>query len=341
MKKKTNLLSALLIALIAGFIYFQFGGVEDIKSIASLGFRMVSEPLEEITNTQLASNGIRINITNKKMEESSKQNVNENYAYMKNGSKNLAVIDNISTNVSLTHENYVGIEIPFNENSQMRIEGEITFSPEYYIPLSMINNDVYLETIRVPDYQGYITEADPLVDYYKAIIPIEICEVTPMMVMLTDSNTMKFNIKGLEWKGMNHKLNDAMKKLNKVLRKLSENLRNTDFRFHIEGNQEEFELNMKEFEADMKEFEQEMKEFGLDFEDDMEEFEQDMREYEEDMREYEEDMREYEQDMREYEEDMKEYEEDMKEYEQDMKEYEQDMKEYEQDYEENMEEESI
>ncbi|MBL7129702.1 MAG: hypothetical protein ISS16_12065 [Ignavibacteria bacterium] len=353
MKKKTNLLSSLLIALIAGFIYFQFGGVEDIKSIASLGFRMVSEPIEDITTTQLASNGIRINITNKKMDGSSKQNVNENYVYIKNGSKNLAVIDHNSNTISFTN-NHEGTEVPFFENSPMTIEGEITFSPEYFVPFSK-DNDIYLETIRIPNYQEYITEADPLVDYYKATIPIEICNVTPMSIKLTDSNTIELNIKGLEWKGMNHKLNVAMKKLNTALRKLSENLKDMDFRFHIEGNQEEFELSMKEFEAGMKEFEQEMREFGYDFEQDMKEFEQDMKEYEEDMKEYEEDMKEYEKDMKEYEQDMREYEQDMKEYEEDVKEYEQDMreyeknmreyeqdiKEYEQDYEEYIEEESI
>jgi len=125
MKNKTNLLSSLIIALIAGFICFQLGGVEDIKSIASLGFRMVSEPIVEITDTQLASNGIRINIPDQEKERKSK--LNENDVDIKEGLKDLALIDHNSNIISFTQENHEGTEKPFYDNSPMMIEGEMTF----------------------------------------------------------------------------------------------------------------------------------------------------------------------------------------------------------------------
>ena len=333
MKNKTNLLSSLLIALIAGFIYFQFGGVEDIKRIASLSFQIISKPIDDVTSSVYAKSGKLVYITHSNDEENSKVILYGNKYDSKKGLKDIAVVDSDGNIISISQDDLNKIEMSVYESSPMTIEGEITFNPEYYVPFSKHSNDVYLESIRVPDYQDYIVEADPLVDYYKATIPIEICNATPMKIMFTDSNIIKFNLKGLELKSTNLKLNVAMEKLNLALEKLSDNLRVMDFNFNDKENQKEFELNMKEFEADMKEFEQEMKEFGYDFEDDMEEFEQDMREYEEDMREYEEDMREYEEDMKEYERDMREYEQDMKEYEGDMKEYEHDMKEYEGDME--------
>jgi uncharacterized protein YukE len=294
MKNKTNLLSSFIIALIAGFIYFQLGGVEDIKRIASLGFQMVSEPIEEITDTQLASNGIRINIPEQKKEKKSKLNVNENGVDMKKGLRDLAVIDNNSKIISFTHESIEGIEIQFYENSPLIIEGEITFSPEYYIPLSMNNNDVYLETIRVPDYEEYIAIAEPLLNYYKKVTPVRICsDDDPVTIIINDSNFIKPDFDRLEMDGFNMKLNVAMEKLNLALEKLSDNLRGMDFNFNDKKNHKEFKLKMKEFEEDMKEFELEMKEFGSDFKEDMKEFKEDMEEYKEDMEDFNKDMKEY------------------------------------------------
>ena len=307
MKNKTNLLSSLLIALIAGFIYFQLGGVEDIKRIASLGFRMVSEPIEEITDTQLASNGIRINITNQKKEEKSKLNVNEIGVDIKKGLKDLAMIDHNNNIISFSYENHEGTEIPFYENSPMTIEGEITFSSEYYIPLSRNRNDVYLETIHVPDYEEYIATVKPLVDYYEMVKPVKrYSDDDPVTIIINDSNCIKLDFDGLEMDGFNIKLNAAMEKLNFALEKLSDNLRGMDFNFNNKENHKEFKLKMKEFEEDMKEFELEMKEFGSDFKEDTEGFKENMEEYKEDMEGFNEDMEEYEEDMKEHKKEHKE-----------------------------------
>jgi len=286
MKNKTNLLSSLIIALIAGFIYFQLGGVEDIKNIASLGFRMVSEPIVEITDTKLASKGIRINITDQKKEEKSKLIANENNVDKKKGLKDLALIDHNSNIFSFTYENHEGTEMQFYKNSPMTIEGEMIFSSEYYIPLSQNRNDVYLETIRVPDYEEYIATTKPLVDYYEMVKPVKrYSDDDPITIIIDDSNDIKFNIEKLELDGFDVQLDAAMEKLNIVLKKLEDNLKDINFDFSDEENKLEFELKMKEFEEDMEEFEEEMKDWEYDFEENMKEYKEDMKEFKEDMKE--------------------------------------------------------
>lgn len=64
MKQKKNLASSLLVALLAGFIYYQLGGVEDIQKIASFGYQMMSNPVERITTNEVAVNGKLIEINN-------------------------------------------------------------------------------------------------------------------------------------------------------------------------------------------------------------------------------------------------------------------------------------
>lgn len=71
MKQKKNLVSSLLVALLAGFIYYQLGGVEDIKRFASFGFQLISNPVELKTN-KAAVDGklIEIDVTKKETKDS-------------------------------------------------------------------------------------------------------------------------------------------------------------------------------------------------------------------------------------------------------------------------------
>ena len=294
MKQKKNLFSSFLVALLAGFVYFQLGGVDDIKKIASFGFQMISNPIEEVTSTKIAVNGTLIDIKNTKREtQPDLITSNEIQLDLEQSMIELAVIDPISRYVSTSPDEHYTINMSTDENSLLTHEGDFAVNSEYYISKIIFENKKDLRSIRPHDNNECEDVIASVDDFYMVSMPVKIYDDDdPITVIIDDSNYIKFEIEKLEFDKFDVKFNGAMEKLNLAIGKLTDNLKDMDFDFDNEENKAEFQLKMKEFETDMKEFEIEMKELDFDIDDDMQEFKEDMKEFKEDMKEHNKELKE-------------------------------------------------
>jgi hypothetical protein len=143
-----------------------------------------------------------------------------------------------------------------------------------------------------------------------------------------DSNEkiVKLKIRSLD--SLNIYLDEAMSKLGESLTKMSEQLNSEEFLkalphfdsdefkveidFDSESLKNEIEESMKDFKENMKDFDKNKYEFK-NYKFDMNEFKDSMEKFKEDMEEYKENMEEYKENMKELQENMKEYKEGMKE----------------------------
>ena len=301
MKQKKNLASSLLVALLAGFIYYQLGGVEDIQKIASFGYQMMSNPVERITKNEVAVNGKLIEINNLIREtQPDLITSEENQLDSEQGMIELAVTYPISSFVSSISDDLYKINMSTDENSLLTHEGDFAVNSEYYIPKIIFENKKDLRNIRPNDNNECEDVIASVDDFYMVSIPVKIYDDDdPITVIIDDSNYIKFDIEKLEFDKFDVKFDDAMVKLNIAIGKLTDNLKVMDFDFNNEQNKAEFKLKMKEFEEDMKEFEIEMKELDFDIDADMQEFKEDMKEFKENMKKYKEDMKEHNKELKE------------------------------------------
>ena len=232
MKQKKNLFSSFLVALLAGFIYYQIGGVEDIKKIASYGFHLISNPIEKVTSNEVAANGKLIDINNSKREtQTDFITSEENQIDIEQGVEEFTVSIPISKYVSTSPDNHYMITMSTDENTYLTNEGEFTVNSEYYIPKIFNEYKKDLKNIRSRDYNEYINVIASVDDFVKGSIPVKICDDDPITVIVDDSNFIKFEIENLELDKFNVKLDVAMEKLNIAIGKLTDNLKDMDFDF--------------------------------------------------------------------------------------------------------------
>ena len=243
MKQKDRLVSSLIIALVAGFIYYAFGDSETIKRIPQFAYETVKSALLP--------------------EEAGSDNTPE---FEKTKKLSLTEANDYTELIEKTPFNFEEAEFAQLPDLSMLIrlrgEGENAFLTNKQI--EKLEKLKELENISVlPDdfmqYVGYIPDLEKL-----------------------DSGRFKIRIKIDNMDSLNAYLDKSMMKLNESLSKLNEQLKSEDFLknipeidnedFKVEVNvddinetvkesMKEFEENMKDFDFDMKEFKDSMKQF--------------------------------------------------------------------------------
>lgn len=256
MKQKDRLVSSLIIALVAGFIYYAFGDSETIRKIPQLAYETVKSAImpEEADS-----------VFTPEIEKPRTLAVTE-------------VNDNIESaeNDPLIFEEAEYAQLPdISLLMRLRSEGDIAyFTNNHLKELEKLNG---LENIAAlpTDYMRYV-------NYIPDLEPL-------------DSGRIKIRVKIANMDSLNVYIDKSMMKLNESLSKLNEQLLSEDFLKNIpeiDNEDIDVEVDVDEIKEtvkeSMKEFEENMKEFNFD----MKEFKDSMKQYEESMKELKKNMKE-------------------------------------------------
>lgn len=311
MKHIDKMKSSLIIALVAGFIYYAFSDFDTIKKIPYLAYETFKSAIETGETTEETSPSV----TEKKNTDITLKEVSEN-------TEAPAVPDESSL------RDVIFSYLPdFSKYIQVPdFGGSTAYAYSHRIPKERMsdfgfNSDFGPSVMRVSDYS----------DYY----PFDSNEII-----------VKLKIKSLD--SLNIYLDESMSKLNEALSKINEQFMSAEFFKalpHFDSNQfkvevdidgdelrREIEESMKDYREGMKDYKNEMRNYNFEFNDQMKELRDlklDTMQIKFDMEEFRDSMQELEQNMKEYKENMKEYEENMKEFKENMKELKEKMKDVE------------
>lgn len=236
MKQKDKLVSSLIIALVAGFIYYAFGDSETIRRIPQLAYETVKSAIMPEEADPVVTPEIE------KPRTLAVKEVNDNME--------------IAENSPLSFEEAEYAQLPdLSLLVRLRNEGASAFLTNKHLEKLDKLND--LENMKVlPDYYMQYAGFDP--------------DFEPF-----DSGRIKIKVNIVNLDSLNEYLDKSMSKLNESLSKLNEQLKSEDFLKNVpEIDTEDFKVevdvddikesvkeSMKEFEENMKEFKFDMKEF--------------------------------------------------------------------------------
>jgi hypothetical protein len=256
MKQKEYLLSSLMIAFVAGFIYYAFADPDIIKKIPTLAYQTILS----VTDTrETALDNKEYGLKTTKLTEPSEYP----------GSVTVRVPSYISSLAEL------GINIPDFSNF-IRVRdfggGIISFND---------NNSGVRE--HPGDFGFDMHFGDDMTEYagYYDIAPL-------------DSIERRVRIKIHNMDSLNITLNDMMSKLNESIEKMTEQFKSEEFTKNFKNfDGKEFEINIdadelkSEIDESMKDFDEDMKEFKYD----MKEFQDSMKKLNEEMKDLKESMK--------------------------------------------------
>ncbi|MCX6157973.1 MAG: hypothetical protein NTY74_08365 [Ignavibacteriae bacterium] len=251
MKQKDKILSSLLIAFVAGFIYYAFADYDNFIRIPQLAYETIKSAVVNTPSEDAKSEITGNNITGEQNE----------------GQTDIVSVK--STASSVAFEDGIFAHIPDLSN-YIRI-GD--FGGHVYI-----NEEKLKELEDIQDF-GFNTEFGEgmmaLANYDEMDMPL-------------DTNDLKVRIKIRNLDSLNFYLDNSMMKLNESLSKLTEQLRSEDFLNNvpeIDMNDIEVEIDMDDLKETIKEsmneFDENMKEFNYD----MKEFKDSMKDFKESMKE--------------------------------------------------------
>lgn len=246
MKQKDKIVSSLIIAFVAGFIYYAFADFDVIRKIPKLAFETVKTAfIKDINSDKDILNKDQNNLTNK-IKEDNKEEVVPN-----------------SFEKTIVYENGVFAHIP-------NLSHLIRFAD---ISDEEIINRVELNKIAKLDDFGFNTRFTDGSFEFAGFNPEDYNETI-------DSHKVNVKIKMKNLDTLNLFLDNTMLKLNEKLNKLNEQLLSEEFlrsipeidnsdieidsekiKETIKESMKEFDENMKEFHFDMKEFKDSMKLF--------------------------------------------------------------------------------
>lgn len=246
MKQKDRFVSSLIIALVAGFIYYAFGESEVIRRIPQLAYETVKSVISpEKANSDFTLENDK-NLTMVSKEENGNTNNEEQ--------------------IPAIFEEAEYAQLPdLSLLMRYRSEGDVAFlSNKHLKELEKLNELVNVAVLPTDfmQYVNYMPDLEPL-----------------------DSGRIKIKVKIENMDSLNVFIDKSMMKLNESLSKLNEQLKSEEFlknipeidtddidvdidvdvddiKESVKESMKEFEENMKEFDFDMKEFKDSMKKFN-------------------------------------------------------------------------------
>lgn len=260
MKQKDKIVSSLIIAFVAGFIYYTFADFDVIKKIPQLAYETVKTAIiknnsedSDVLNTG-QKNTASINHDEFKEEVSVKSN--DNVIVLENGV--FAHIPNLSNLIRFAEINEEDI----------------------------INTSELKKIAKLEDF-GFNTRFTDGSFEFASFDPEEYDEAL-------DSHKVKINIKMKNLDSLNIYLDNSMSKLNETLSKLNEKLMSEEFLRNIpEISDDEIDV-----EVDADEIKEALKESMKEFDENMKEFNFDMKEFKDSMKMFKESMKEVKKNMK-------------------------------------------
>lgn len=260
MKQKDKILSSLLIAFVAGFIYYAFADYDNFIKIPQLAYETIKSA---VVNTP--SEEIKTEFTEKNIAKEQKDN-QPDFISVKSTTSSVAFEDGIFAHIpdfsNLINVNDFGGHIYLNEEKLKKLE----------------------RLDKMQDF-GFNTDFGDgmmeLANYDEMYNPL-------------DSNERKVRFKIHNLDSLNFYLDNSMSKLNESLSKLNEQLQSEEFLNNIP------EIDMKDIdvEIDMDDLKEELKENMKEFDENMKEFNFDMKEFKDSMKLFKESMKELKKNMK-------------------------------------------
>ena len=260
MKQKDKILSSLLIAFVAGFIYYAFADYDNFIKIPQLAYETIKSA---VVNSP--SEDVKTEITDKFISKDKNEYQPDNIS-VKSIASSVALEDGIFAHIpdlsNLINVNDFGGHIYLNEDKLKKLER--------------------LEKLQ--DF-GFNT------DFGDGMI--ELANYDDMYNPL-DSNELKVRIKVHNLDSLNFYLDNSMSKLNESLSKLNEQLQSEEFLKNIP----EIDLKDVDIEIDMDDLKEALKENMKEFDENMKEFNFDMKEFKDSMKLFKESMKELKKNMK-------------------------------------------
>ncbi len=282
MKNKDKLLSSMIIALVAGFIYYQFSDSEVVKKIPQLAYRLLVPSGHESTFD--SGNEKENNKSEKKTFSSTTEN---NYP---------------SENTEIANPAYGGESILNRLNAYSR---DFAFGNLVRIP-DFLPEKVYFDRDQ---FGADMKHLDKSVEEIE--IPLEKLgiNINRDIFVYTASNygfnpdSLRYKIKIPDMDSFSVNLDNAMKKLNFAMEKLTAELNDKNFEVIVPDDEIPDLPELPEIDAKEQE---NLNELGKIKEFDMKEFKEGMKEFEKEMQNFKFEMKDYQENMKKFKEDLKE-----------------------------------
>lgn len=261
MKQKDKILSSLIIAFVAGFIYYAFADYDNLIKIPQLAYETIKSA---VVNTQ--PNEVKSDINEKNIAGEQK-------------SEQFDVVSVKSTASSVAFEDGIFAHIPDLSNL-IRVDD---FGGHFYINEEKLKKLEKLE--KIEDFGFNSDFGDGLIafaNYDEMDYPL-------------DTNELKVRIKVRNLDSLDFYIDNSMSKLHESLSKLTEHLQSDEFLQSIP------DVDMKDIdiEIDMDDLKETIKESMKEFDDNMKEFNFDMKEFKDSMKQFKESMKELKKNMKE------------------------------------------
>ncbi|MCX6160305.1 MAG: hypothetical protein NTV87_03070 [Ignavibacteriae bacterium] len=268
MKQKEKFYSSLIVALVAGFIYFQFADVETIRNLPKLAYKMFTGTVEPQSTTTIALNA---------PDSTTKSNKDKVLKVSETDfSNDIRVTDEKADFIMRFADQSMPVSLSsiFRNNRGMNVDIQDfafkvhSFEREH----PELVQDVGIKVDFGEDYVNFASFGDNF---------------------MHDSNKINIIVKMNKLDSINIYLDKTMEKLDESMEKLNKELAGKDFSKmapKIDKADIEIEIDMSEFNEGMKEFEENMKDFKFD----MKDFEEGMKELRKNMDGLKENMKELE-----------------------------------------------
>lgn len=309
MKHKDKLISSLIVAFVAGFIYYAFADFDTIKKIPYLAYETFKSAIEPDDVPEV-----------KAPAPPEKKKPDNIYA-----SDIEAPAENTNSGGSSLSDILHSYLPDFSQYIRVPdFGGSMAYAPYRRIPKEQVsdfgfNSDFGPSMIKLADFNDY----DPF-DSNEVIVKLKIKSLDSLNIYLDESMS---------------KLNEALSKLNEQLNseefiKALPQFDSEDFRVEVDIDkddlQREIEESMEDYRENMNEMKENMREYKFDLKNIIPELKKhklDSLRYKFDMQEFKDSMKEFEENMKEYQENMEDYKENMKEFRENMDELKKKMKE--------------